>query len=138
MGTWDSDSFGNDTAADWTYGLNEVDDLRLIETTLDAVLAFGRATPVSAECAECAVAAAEVLARLKGHWGEESAYSETADAWVRSHPTEPPAELIAKAVAVLRRITTAPSDLLELWDEQEEAGRWVDEVRELEGRVTAT
>lgn len=63
--------------------------------------------------------------------------SATADVWVRSHPIVPPAELIDKAVAVLRRITTAPSDLLELWDEQEEAGRWVDEVQELEGRVTA-
>lgn len=137
MGTWDSDSFGNDTAVDWTYGLEEVDDLGLIDTTLDAVLAFGPSTPASAKCAERAVAAAEVLARLKGHWGEESAYSETADKWVRRHPIVPPAALIAKAVAVLHRITTAPSELLELWDEEQEAGRWVDEVRELEARVAA-
>jgi len=90
MGTWDEGSFGNDTACDWSYGLEKVNDLRYVETTLDKVLAYGAGEMVPADAAECAVAAAEVIARLKGRWGEEDSYTETTDAWVRSHPVSPP------------------------------------------------
>src|SRR5437773_1554045 len=90
MGTWDEGSFGNDTACDWSYGLEKVNDLRYVETTLDKVLAYGAGEMVTADAAECAVAAAEVIARLKGRWGEEDSYPETTDAWVRSHPVRPP------------------------------------------------
>ncbi len=30
MGAWAVDSFGNDTACDWAYGLEEVSDLSLV------------------------------------------------------------------------------------------------------------
>src|SRR5438034_10970307 len=80
MGTWDEGSFGNDTACDWSYGLEKVSDLRYVETTLDKVLAYGAREMVPADAAECAVAAAEVIARLKGRWGEEDSYTETTDA----------------------------------------------------------
>src|SRR5437867_494799 len=80
MGTWDEGSFGNDTACDWSYGLEKVNDLRYVETTLDKVLAYGAGEMVPADAAECAVAAAEVIARLKGRWGEEDSYTETTDA----------------------------------------------------------
>src|SRR5256886_5455601 len=93
MGTWDEGSFGNDTACDWSYGLEKVNDLRYVETTLDKVLAYGAGEMVPADAAECAVAAAEVIARLKGRWGEEDSYTETTDAWVRSHPVSPPPAL---------------------------------------------
>ena len=52
-------------------------------------------------------------------------------------PTIPPPTLIAKAVTARRRITTAPQELLDLWDESDDAGVWRDAVLELEGRVTA-
>jgi hypothetical protein len=133
MGAWDVDSFGNDTACDWSYGLEEVKDLAYVEKTLDAVLRYGN-KPVPADEAECAVAAAEVVARLKGNWGIENSYSETTDTWVRSHPQNPPAALVAKAVAVLERIVVEPSELLELWQEGEGDG-WLDSVAELKGRV---
>ena len=137
MGTWDLDSFGNDTACDWSYGLEEVEDLGYVETTLDAVLACGPKRSVPAEAAECAVAAAEVVARLKGHWGSENSYSESTDAWVRNHPLTPSAALVVKAVAALERIVVAPSELLDLWQEGDEGGGWVDAVAELKGRVAA-
>jgi hypothetical protein len=38
MGTWGTGAFDNDTAADWLYALEEVDDLSLIETTIASVL----------------------------------------------------------------------------------------------------
>jgi len=136
VGTWDMSSFGNDTACDWSYGLEEVDNLSYVESTLDAVLAAGPGGNVAAEAAECAVAAAEVIARLKGNWGIENSYSETTDKWVRSHRLTPPPALVAKAVAALERIVVAPSDLLELWQEGEDDGGWVEAVVELKARVS--
>ena len=41
MGTWFVDSFGNDNACDWADGLEEVNDLSLVEDTINAVLALG-------------------------------------------------------------------------------------------------
>ncbi len=135
MGTWDMSSFGNDTACDWAYGLEEVHDLSYVESTLDTVLAAGPSGYVDADVGACAVAAAEVVARLKGNWGEENSYTETTDTWVRSHRLVPPAALVAKAVAALTRIVSAPSELLELWEEGEDSGSWTDAVAELKQRV---
>src|SRR5687768_861923 len=101
MGTWSMGSFGNDTACDWSYGLNEVHDLSYVESALDRVLEPGPGTAVSIDDAQSAVAAAEIVARLKGHWGEEDPYSETADTWIRSHPLTPPPAVVSKAVAAL-------------------------------------
>jgi hypothetical protein len=135
MGAWDVDSFANDTACDWSYGLEEAKDLGYVENTLDAVLRFGKKS-VAADEAECAVAAAEVIARLKGNWGIENSYSETTDNWVRSHPQTPPPALVAKAVATLERIVVEPSELLDLWTEGGgDSDGWVDTVAELKGRV---
>lgn len=136
MGTWDVDSFGNDTACDWSYGLEKAKDLSYVEQTLDAVLDCGSDQAVPAEAAECAVAAAEVIARLKGNWGLQNSYSETTDKWVRSHRIKPSPALITKALQALERIVVSPSDLLGLWQEGEDDGGWVDAVAELKGRVT--
>jgi hypothetical protein len=134
MGAWDVDSFGNDTACDWSYGLEEAKDLGYVEQTLDAVLRYGNKS-VPADEAECAVAAAEVIARLKGNWGIENSYSETTDIWVRSHRQTPPPALVAKAVQVLDRIIVEPSELLELWTEGADDGSWTDSVADLRRRV---
>jgi hypothetical protein len=34
MGAWSRDRFGNDTACDWAYGLEEVSDLSLVRSTM--------------------------------------------------------------------------------------------------------
>jgi uncharacterized protein DUF4259 len=136
MGAWDVGSFGNDTACDWSYGLEGAKDLGYVEQTLDAVLRHGK-NSVPADEAECAVAAAEVIARLNGHWGIENSYTETADNWVRSHALTPSPALVAKAVAVLDRIIVAPSELLELWEEGTDDAGWTDAVTELKHRVEA-
>jgi len=103
--------------------------------TLDKVLASG-VKEIPAEAAECAVAAAEVIARLLGTGGDESPYSESADEWVRAHPGAPPDALVKKALTVVDRIVRAPSELLDLWNETEDAGAWTDAVAELRARLT--
>lgn len=135
MGTWDVGSFDNDTAVDWSYGLENVSDLSYVEAAFDRLLTFGPIDEVPADAAECAVAAAEVIARLKGNWGQESSYSETVDKWVRGHAITPPSALVAKATHALERLVVNPSELVELWSDAEETGGWTDAVAELKQRV---
>jgi hypothetical protein len=59
MGTWDTGSFDNDTAVDWSYGLEKSNDLSIIELAFDRVLGTGASTGVRADLGEEAVAAAD-------------------------------------------------------------------------------
>ncbi len=116
MGAWDVDTFDNDTACDWKYDLDSLSDLSYVRDTLNSVIEVGD------EFLECnkacmALAACEVLARLKGNFGKRNAYTESVDNWVEAHPQTPPTELITTALTVIDRIRTAPSELLELWEE---------------------
>ncbi len=135
MGSWGMGSFDNDGAIDWTYGLEDVEDLGYVEAALDQVLRHPQGEAIPEELAENAVAAGEVLARLKGAWGEESAYTETVDRWVRAHPHLPWATVVPKALAALERIVVQPSDLLSCWEESGGGEEWIEAVRELRGRL---
>ena len=84
-----------------------------------------------------ALAAIEVLARLRGHPGESTPYTEAADAWVASTQVKPYAELVGQAVAVISRITGPDSELNELWEESDEYGAWRASVADLLSRVGA-
>jgi hypothetical protein len=136
MGAWGVGSFENDTACDWTYGLDEVEDLSLVRETLAAALDCGE-DYLDADLACEALAACEVLARLKGNWGLRDSFSETVDRWVESHPMEVPADLVDTALYAIDRTLTPPSELLELWEEGAEAGEWRKDVEDLRSRVRA-
>jgi hypothetical protein len=135
MGTWDASSFGNDTSVDWSYGLEKANGLAYIEEALDRVL-LTTDSSVDAEAGEQAIAAAEVLARLRGRFGVEDSYSETTDEWVRANPQVVPPELVAKAMIVLDRVTRAPSELYELWEESGDLEGWTQEVDGLRKRLS--
>jgi hypothetical protein len=64
MGTWGVNSFDNDNAADWVWELEEADDLSVVEEAIERVLDCGDELVESPD-AEVAIAAADVLARLK-------------------------------------------------------------------------
>ena len=132
MGAWDVDTFDNDTACDWTYDLENVSDLSYVRDTLNSVIEIGDEY-LDADDACMALAACEVLARLKGNFGKRDAYTESADKWVEAHPQTPPPELIATALTVIDRIRTAPSELLELWEE--DGAGWLAAVDALRKRV---
>jgi hypothetical protein len=136
MGTWDAGSFGNDSAVDWTYGLEKQTGLTYIEAALDRVLSSGE--NVEAEAGEHAIAAAEVLARLKGKSGLKDAYSETADTWVRSNQQAVPSALLLKAAQALHRVTARQSELYELWEESGDIETWIGIVNDLRLRLSAT
>lgn len=135
MGTWDTGSFDNDTACDWGYGLQAAEDLSYIEAAFDDVLAAGEEY-LDADVGACAVAAGEVVAKLRGRSTEVSAYTESVDKWVAAHKrlTLMPA-LLAKADAALARVAREPSELLELWSEGEDGEAWTARIAQLRGRV---
>lgn len=136
MGAWGVNTFDNDTACDWTYELENVDDLSLVRETLARVLAVGNEYLDSDDACE-GLAACEVIARLKSNWGIRDAYTESLDKWVKDHPLQPPTDLVNQALAVIDRVLTAPSELMELWDEGGENKEWRDAVADLRSRVVA-
>ncbi len=133
MGTWGVLAFDNDDANDWEFGLEDVENLSLVESALSSVeqAAGYLEAPVASE----ALAACEVLARLLGHPGYHNAYTETVDRWVSAHPGTPPAPLLARASAVIRRILADESELRELWDDSQLASEWRSAVADLESRL---
>ena len=135
MGAWATGSFDNDTACDWASGLEGVADLSLVRDTLAQVIEVGE-DYLDADMGSEALAACEVVARLKGNWGPRNSYTETVDKWVKMQPQVVSANFVQTAVAVIDRVLTAPSELLELWEEGDGA-EWQNAVKDLRNRVLA-
>ncbi len=135
MGAWDVKAFDNDEACDWAFELEEVNDLSLV----DSAVADLEASPeyIDAGIATCALAACEVIARLRGNAGYENAYTEDVDKWVSKHKIMPSPQLIARAVAAIDRILTEKSELAELWAESADGDKWREAMRDLRTRLTA-
>jgi hypothetical protein len=136
MGTWGPLAFDNDDANDWAYGLDDVDDLSLVESAFDVV--EGSEDYLEAPDASNALAACEVLARLNGKSGYKNAYTETVDEWVAAHPLTPPPELLKRANAAIDRILGETSELKELWSDSDETENWLTAVEDLRQRLRAS
>jgi hypothetical protein len=81
MGAWSADTFGNDTACDWSYDLEKATDLSLVQKAFEAVLSVAD-DDLDSDAACEGLAACEVVARLKGNWGLRNPHTETVDKWV--------------------------------------------------------
>jgi hypothetical protein len=136
MGAWGHLPFDNDTANDWAYGLEEVDDLSLVEAAFDELEAVG-SDYLDQDIACSALGACEVLARLLGRPGYTNAYTEKVDQWVADHKFKPPPALLKRASAALDRILGADSELRELWEESDDAADWRAAIEDLRARVRA-
>ena len=139
MGTWDTTIFGNDTACDWADSLEGVDDLSVLEETIQLVLEVG-ADYLEASDAEEGLAAAETVAGLLGAWGVLNSYTEPVEVWVRKTGLTPPKALIQSACQVVDRVLTGPSELLELWEDagDVELAEWVANVEDLKQRLVSS
>ncbi|HLK92353.1 MAG TPA: DUF4259 domain-containing protein [Polyangia bacterium] len=133
MGAWGERAFDNDTANDWAYGLDDVDDLSLVESALEELEAAGDEY-LDQDVACNALAACEVLARLRGSPGYQDAYTEKVDAWVASHRLIPPPALLSRATAAVDRVLADNSELRDLWEEGEGDG-WRQSVADLRRRL---
>jgi hypothetical protein len=135
MGAWSHESFGNDDACDWLAQLEEQDDFSVVESAFDAVIDAGADYLEAPEACE-AIAAAEVVARAQGNVGTQDDISQDIDAWLQRVKVKPSATVIAKARRALDRIQTEPSELMELWEESDDADAWRAAVKALAARVS--
>ncbi|MER5205249.1 DUF4259 domain-containing protein [Streptomyces sp. NPDC002825] len=127
MGTWDIGPFDNDTAADFSYRVDEAPEDKRAGVLLAAfreVTTTGEEYLDSDLAVEAIASAALVAAQCPGGEPVTTSYG----------PEKPlpalPAELRPAAVEALDRILTEPSELLELWEESD-GEEWKAGVRRL-------
>jgi len=111
MGTWSAEPFGNDSAADWAYELDDAKDWGVVTDAL-RVAAEAAPSELDSDDAVLAIAAAEVVARSLGRVPDSP---ESVEAFVtRVSPPSP--ELVALAVSALAVATSDEGELAELWE----------------------
>jgi len=132
MSAWGTGSFENDDAADWVYELEESSGTDAVEAALEAIDPDDY--PEAPDC-NVAIAAAEVIAALRGH-PLESLPAEVA-AWVDENETDIDSDLVALALTAIQRIES-DSELKELWNDADELDSWSDALRDLESRLNAS
>jgi Domain of unknown function (DUF4259) len=133
MGAWGELAFDNDAANDWAYGLDDIDDLSLVESAFAELEALG-SEYVDQDVACSALAACEVLARLLGNLGYQNTYTEKVDEWVAAHSVVPSSALVDRARSAIDRILADGSELRELWAEAE-SDEWLNGVASLRRRL---
>lgn len=128
MGTWGFAAFENDVALTWIGDLEEVEDLSVLDSSLQGVINL--TTPSETECCE-ALAAAEVVAAL--HKAPSMILPSSVLDWVEKHPTLTDA-LRQKAVDALE-VVMADSELRDLWVEEDDLDVWKEELEDLFQRL---
>ncbi|HPO92136.1 MAG TPA: DUF4259 domain-containing protein [Phycisphaerales bacterium] len=136
MGTWGVNAFENDTALDWVWELEESEDLSVVVAALEGPLADDADEYLEAPVCEMALAAAEIVAALKGHPPEK--LPREADDWVKRNRgrLKVDQELIETAHDAIARVV-ADSELRELWDESEELAAWEKALESLQKRLNS-
>jgi cobalamin biosynthesis protein CobT len=122
MGTWSGEPFGNDSAADWAWELDDSSDWEVVRGALEEVLDTGGA--IDADDAIIAIAAAEVVARGLGRPSEQDADNESVDGFISRAP-KPGNDLVDLALRSLEAASGPNSELTELWTDSD-ASEWID------------
>lgn len=129
MGAWGTGSFENDDALDFLAGLEEEQDLEVVEDAIDAVIDVDY---VDSDAASAAVAAVEVVAAMLGKAAPR--LPKEIAAWARSQGA-PEAELVEAAKKALD-VVLNKSELRNLWDDSEDADRWAEVIKGLAARLS--
>lgn len=133
MGVWAVDAFGNDTACDWAGKYSDEPSIDRVNDAINAVLESEDYLESDVACE--ALVACEIVARLKGRWGERSAYSERVDIWVDSVNMIPSDDLVLNAINAISRILGENSELQKVYDEEGVIESWRAEMNYLLERV---
>jgi hypothetical protein len=134
MGAWGAGSFENDGALDLIAELADGADLTPVTSALAAVNDLGPADYLEAPESEAAVAAAEVVAAIRGARGP--ALPDEVDEWLESHPSIGlTADLEDAAQRALARVREN-SELRELWAEGDGLDTWLRSLDDLARRLT--
>lgn len=129
MGAWGVTVFENDDASDWLANLEKSEGHSLIYDALRAVV---NAEYAEAPDCEAALAAAEIVAALRGL--PHKSLPEEATAWVEEDHSLPPPDLLTLARQAVVRVRSE-SELKDLWAESEELEDWLKGLAELERRL---
>ncbi len=133
MGAWGTGSFDNDHALSWVADAPD-GDLEYVRSALAPVEAPD-GSPIEAPDAARALAAAEVVATLRGAPPDE--LPGTVTTWIDTLPHEFDETLLAQARAATDRVVTKPSELLARWGDagSDEATTWQAGVADLRQRL---
>ena len=134
MGAWGSGIFENDTACDFAATVSNGGGISLVDKALDRVLACGSNYLEAPDAEEC-LAAAEIIARLNGSPGEETPYTASVDAWIKSSRATVSIEVLEKAKQGINRVLSPPSELVELWKGSDDFDGWRRSVEGLLARL---
>ena len=135
-GAWDIGPFDNDDALDWVWELTDSSDLAPLDRAFDDVLRSPRY--VEAPSASIAIAAAEVLAALKG--SARDGLPDEVTEWIEGRKLAADGRLTEKAVDAVKLIMDDEvSELAQLWgDAPELAEDWRASLEDLLQRLTRT
>lgn len=136
MGTWNHSAFGNDTACDWAFELASTSDLSTVEAAIDAVEANG-IEDLDASTAECALAASESLACLRGRPESDAHCLQEVEEWIERARGCTTDDLAARALRAIDRIAGPASELRALWEESGSVSEWSASLGSLKERLLA-
>ena len=132
-GGWDVGPFDNDDALDWVWELSESNDLSVVEEAVQS--AISTSGYLEAPTASIAVAAAEVVAALKGQ--PRAQLPDEVTSWVASNQLEVDDQLVKAArQAIVHVKNSESSELAQLWSDSEELlNQWHKDLADLERRL---
>ena len=131
MGAWSHEPFGNDTACDWAYELEESEGYVVIEDAFNQIIEMSTEEYIDADIGCVAHAAAEVLAKSFGRGVEEEDIPEAVEKWLEQNKNKTNPALIPKAIRALKLLTGESSELNELWQESDYYTEWTSNIDEL-------
>ena len=132
-GAWDTGPFANDDALDWVWELSESNDLSVIETTLKS--AANSSGYLEAPTASMAIAAAEVVAALRGNPRPE--LPDEVSEWVQAHSVAVGEDLLKLARKSIENTKKKESsELAQLWmDSEQLMDAWLKDLDDLLKRL---
>lgn len=131
MGAWSHEPFGNDTACDWAYELEESEGYAVVEDAFNQIIEMSTEEYIDADIGCVAHAAAEVLAKSFGRGVEEEDIPEAVEKWLEQNKNKTNPALIPKAIRALKLLTSENSELNELWQESDYYTEWTSNIDEL-------
>lgn len=132
MGAWGADSFANDDAQDWIDDFCDAPSKALIIETIMTVVEMDINEYLELRESGGAMAAAEVVAALKGH--PNSNLPDRARKCVSKLKFKADEKTINLALKAIERIETN-SEAKELWEESNNLNEWYEAVGDLETRL---
>jgi hypothetical protein len=134
MGAWGIGVFENDTSCDFATAVANGGGIDALSEAFDRVLS-SEGDYLEAPDAEEGIAAADIVARLRGSPGQQSTYTAAVDAWVAKSEPVVSDEMAQKAKQVIARVLAEPSELLELRAESDDFDGWKRAVEDVARRL---